>query len=182
MRKGNIRGCLDFVDLEDPEIGLPLSKPKERIMIGTEVLRQRALTDNGAMEHPAESCTVDGSGMHPKPDDPARVLIHDDEDPVSSQGYRLAAKQVDTPETVLEVTDESQPGGTAGMWHGSVMGGQNAPDHVFINGDAKSQGDLLSDSRAAPGWIALFCGDNGIDEFFGWSLRTGLTLALGRKQ
>ena len=28
MRKRNIRDCLDFVDLEDPEIGLPLSKPK----------------------------------------------------------------------------------------------------------------------------------------------------------
>ena len=68
------------------------------------------------------------------------------------------------------------------MWHGSVMGGQNAPDHVFINGNAKSQGNLLSDSRAAPGWIALFCGDNAIDEFFGRSFWTGLTPALGRKQ
>jgi hypothetical protein len=75
MRKGNIRGCLDFVDLEDPKIGLPLSKPKERIMIGTEVLWQPTLTDNGAMEHPAESYTVDRSGMHPKPDDPARAIL-----------------------------------------------------------------------------------------------------------
>ena len=80
------------------------------------------------------------------------------------------------------MTDESQPGGTAGMWHGSVMGGQDAPDYVFINGDAESQGNLLSDSRAAPGWIALFCGDNGMDEFFGGSLWTVLTPALRRKQ
>jgi hypothetical protein len=62
------------------------------------------------------------------------------------------------------------------------MGGQDAPDYVFINGDAESQGNLLSDSRAAPGWIALFCADHGIDEFFGGSLWTGLTPALRRKQ
>ena len=68
------------------------------------------------------------------------------------------------------------------MWHGSVMGGQDAPDHVFINGDAESQGNLLNDSRAAPGWIAQFRADNGIDEFFGGSLWTGLTPALRRKQ
>lgn len=138
MRKGNVRDCLDFVDLEDPEIGLPLSKPKERIMIGTEVLRQRTLIGNDATEHPAESNSIDRSGMNPKADDPARVLIHDDEDPMSLQDCRLAAKQVDTPETVLEVADECQPGRAAGMRHGSVMGGQDAPDYVFINGDAKS--------------------------------------------
>jgi len=67
MRKGNVRDFLDFVDLEDPEIGLPLSKPKERIMIGTEVLRQRTLIGNDATEHPAESNSIDRSGMNPKP-------------------------------------------------------------------------------------------------------------------
>ena len=49
------------------------------------MLWQRPLTDNGAMEHPAECYTVYCSGMHPKPNDPARGLIHDDEDPVSPQ-------------------------------------------------------------------------------------------------
>jgi hypothetical protein len=147
-----------------------------------EVPWQRTLTDNGAIEHPAESYTVDRSGMHPRPDDSARVLIRDDEDPASPQGCRLAAKQVDTPETVSELTDESQPEGAAGMWYGPVMGGQDAPNPVFINEDANSQGDLLSDSRAAPGWIALFCGANGIDEVFGGSYWPGLTPALGRKQ
>ena len=68
------------------------------------------------------------------------------------------------------------------MWHGSVMGGQDAPNYVFINGDAESQGDLMSGSRAAPGWIAQFRADNGIDEFFGGSLWTGLTPTLRRKQ
>ena len=118
----------------------------------------------------------------PKADDSAGVLIHDDEDPVSPQGCRLAAKQVDTPETVLEVTDEGQPGRAAGMGHESEMYGQDAPDYVFIDGDAKSQGNLLSDPWAAPGWVALFCGDNCIDEVFGGSFWPGLTPALGRKQ
>jgi hypothetical protein len=50
------------------------------------------------------------------------------------------------------------------------MDGQDAPDYVFIKGDAECQGNLLSDSRAAPGRIAQFRADNGIDEFFGGSL------------
>jgi hypothetical protein len=150
-------------------------------MIGTEVLWQRPLADNGAMEHPTESDAIDRSGMHPKADDPARILIHYDEDPVSPQDCRLAAKEIDTPEAVLGVPDESQPGGPAGMRHGSVIGGQDTPDHVFIYGNAKSLGNLLSDTRAAPGWNASFCVDHGIDEFFGGSLWARLTAALRRK-
>jgi hypothetical protein len=182
MGKGNIRDCFDFVDLEDPEIGLPLSKPKERIVIRTEVPRHRTLTGNGAMEHPAESNTVDRSGMRPKADDPACVLIHDDEDPVSPKDCRLAAKQIDTPETVLEVADEGQPGRGAAMWHGAVMYGQDAPNQVFINGDAKSQGNLLSDPRAAPEWIVIFCAGDGVDDVFCGSFWPGLAPALRRKQ
>ena len=64
------------------------------------------------------------------------------------------------------------------MWHGSEIGGQDAPDHVLINGDAKSQRNLLRNPRAAPGWIALFDADDGFDEFFGRSLWTGVTPGL----
>jgi len=62
------------------------------------------------------------------------------------------------------------------------MGGQDAPDNVFIHGDAESQGNLLSDWRAASGWIAQFRADNAIDEIFGGSLWPGLTPALRREQ
>ena len=78
-------------------------------MVGAEVLWHRALPSNGVVEHPAKSDTINGSGMDAEPDDPAGVLIHDDQDPVGPQGGRFAPEQIDTPETILQVTKESQP-------------------------------------------------------------------------
>ena len=54
----------------------------------------------------------------------------------------------------------------------------DAGDCLSINGDAKSQRNLLSDPRAAPGRIARFDADDGFDEFFGGSLGPGLTPGL----
>ena len=93
------------------------------------------------------------------------------------------AARVRAPETVLDVTEESQPGRPAGVRLGSVMSSQNAPDEVFINGDAERQSNLLGDARAAPGGIALFGGDNCVNEFFGGTLGTGLAHGFrGEKQ
>ena len=78
-------------------------------MVGAEAPRHGPLAPNGMIEHAAECHTVDRSGMHAKTDNPARILIHDNQDPVSPQRRRLAAKQIHTPETVLHLTQESQP-------------------------------------------------------------------------
>jgi hypothetical protein len=43
------------------------------------------LASNGVVEHSAKGDTVDRTGLQAKPDDPASVLIHDDQYPVSSQ-------------------------------------------------------------------------------------------------
>ena len=60
---------------------------------------------------------------------------------------------------------------------------RDAPNDVFIDGDAERQSNLLSDSRAAPGGIALFGGDNRVGEFFGRTLGTGLAPAFrGERQ
>ena len=56
-----------------------------RIVVGAEVLRHPLVTSNGLIEYPAECDTVDYSDMDAEPNDPARVLIHDDQDPVSPQ-------------------------------------------------------------------------------------------------
>jgi hypothetical protein len=45
------------------------------------------------------------------------------------------------------------------------MVGQDASDDIFIKGNTESQGDLLGDSRAAPGGIPTFGVNDGIDEF-----------------
>jgi hypothetical protein len=62
------------------------------------------------------------------------------------------------------------------------MFGQDASDSIFINGNAESQGKLLSDSRTTPGGIALFHVDNGVDEFFGRPLWAGSAHAFLREQ
>ena len=96
---------------------------------------------------------------------------------MSPQHYRFAAKEVRTPETVLQVAEDSQPRRPAAVRPGSVMSGQNAPNDVLIHGDAKGPSNLLSDSRAAPGGIPSFGGDNDVNEVLRGTLRTGLGLA-----
>ena len=46
------------------------------------------------------------------------------------------------------------------------MRGQDAPNDVLIEGDAKRPSNLLSDARATPEGIALFGGDDRLNEFF----------------
>ena len=83
--------------LQDSQIGSPSFEEKKRVMVGTQVLRDPALPSNGAIEHPAECDTIDGSGMGAESDDPAGLLIHNDQDPVGPQRGRFASEQIDTP-------------------------------------------------------------------------------------
>src|SRR5215470_6474794 len=46
------------------------------------------------------------------------------------------------------------------------MHAQDTANHIFINRDAESQGDLLGNSGGAPVRIPPFHFDNGADEFF----------------
>ena len=81
------------------------------------------------------------------------------------------------------MTEESQPGRPTGVRLGLVMSGQDTPNDVFIDGEAERQSNLLSDSRAALGGIALLGGENRVNEFFAGTLGTGLAPAFrGEKQ
>ena len=101
MRQRNVGDGLDFGHLQDAQIGLPLVGPIERIMVGAEVSRHQGVPSKGAVEHPAECDAIDRSGLDAESNDAARVLIHDDQNPVGPQRRRFAPKQVHTPETVL---------------------------------------------------------------------------------
>jgi hypothetical protein len=85
MKQGNVRHRLDLGYLKDSQIGLPLLKPIQLIVVGAKVLRHRSTTSNGLTEHLAERYTINYSGMDAEPDDPASALIHDDQDPVRPQ-------------------------------------------------------------------------------------------------
>jgi len=115
MGQGNVGDGLDFCHLQYPQIGLPLVEPIKWIGVGADVLRHPALPSNGAVEHPTESDTIDLSRMDAETNDPARVLIHDHQNPVGPQRGRLAPEQIHAPETVFHVAEESQPGGTIGV-------------------------------------------------------------------
>src|SRR5205807_8424149 len=114
--------------------------------------------------------------------DPARVLIHDDQDPVGPQGGRLALEQIHAPETVFYVAQESQPGRTTRVLSRPVALGENPADHVFVDLDLKRQGNLLSDSRTAPVGIPLLHFDYRTDELCTRSFRAGLPTAIRGEQ
>ena len=107
MRQGNIADGLDFCHFQNLQIGLPLVELIKRIVVGAEVLWQPALPVNGAVKHSTECDSMDRTGMDAEANDPSRVLIHDDQDPVGPQRGRLAPEQIYTPETVFHVAEES---------------------------------------------------------------------------
>ena len=90
MGQRNVGDGLDFCHLQYPQIGLPLVEPIKRIVVGADVLRHSELPSNGPVEHPTERDTIGRSRMDAEPNDAARVLIHDDQDPVGPQRCRLA--------------------------------------------------------------------------------------------
>jgi len=68
------------------------------------------LPSDGAVEHATECSTIDRAGMGAEPNDPTRVLIHDNQDPVGTQRCRLAPEQIRTSEAVVHVAKEREPG------------------------------------------------------------------------
>jgi hypothetical protein len=182
MGQGNVGDALDFSHLQDPQIGLPLVKLIKRIVVGAEVVWQPALPSNGAVEHSKECDPIDRTGMNAEADDPARVLIHDDQNPVGPQRGRLAAEQIHTPEAVFHVPQQRQPGGPSGARFRQIVMGENPSHHVFVDWDVEGQGDLFSDSRTAPARIPLLQFQDRMDQFCTRSFRAGLAMAVGGEQ
>jgi hypothetical protein len=138
MRQGNVWHCFDFGHLQNSQIGLPLPKSIKRIMVRAEVFWHHPLASNGLIEHSAECPAVDHSGLDTEPNDPSCVLIHDDQDPVGPQHGRFAPEQIDTPEAVLQVSNEGQPGGTCGVLSRSIVTCENPSHNVLIDLDVES--------------------------------------------
>jgi hypothetical protein len=107
MGQGNVGDGLDLCHLQYSQIGLPLVEPIKWIVVGADVLRHPELASNGAVEHPTEYDTINRAGMDAEPNDAARVLIHDDQDPVGPQRCRLAPEQIHAPEAVFHVAQET---------------------------------------------------------------------------
>src|SRR5207237_339867 len=83
MGPGDVGHGLDLGHFHYPQIGLPPLKPIKGIVVGAKVLGPLALPAKRVVKHPAKSDPADASGMDAEPQDAARELIHDDQDPVS---------------------------------------------------------------------------------------------------
>src|SRR5207253_5172056 len=146
MGQGNVGYGLDFRQLQYTQIGLPLVEPIKWIVVGAQILRHPELPSNGTVEHPTEGDTIDGARMDAEPNDPARILIHDDTDPMGPQRCRLAPEQIHAPEAVFHVAQERQPGRTTGGMSRLVVMAEYPSNHVFVDLDPKRQGALFYQS------------------------------------
>jgi hypothetical protein len=84
-----VRHGLDFVDLENPQVGHPPVRVEQRIMIGTEVTRC-ALRVNRGVKHTADVGARYRAAVHADADEATRELVHDHAHPVAPEQDRLA--------------------------------------------------------------------------------------------
>src|SRR5215813_577098 len=96
MRQRDIGYCLDFRYVQDAQIGLPLLKPIQRIVIRADVLGWR-LSSNRSIEHSTKRQPVDDATLNTKADYPTCELVHHNENPIGSQYGRFTSKQINTP-------------------------------------------------------------------------------------
>jgi hypothetical protein len=128
-------------------------KPELRIVIGTVVFRN-GLLSNPLTKHAAQCLATHGAGVNAKSNDSAGELVHDDRVPVGPQRGRLAPKRIYAPEAVLHVAQEVQPRGAGPIRIRLVVSGKNTANHVLVDIDSESQGDLK-----CPNWVTVAAND-----------------------
>jgi hypothetical protein len=57
-------------------------KPEEWIMIGTEIPWETGHASDGLLEHATQCLTVNNANLDAKTDNPAGVMVHNDEHPM----------------------------------------------------------------------------------------------------
>ena len=91
-------------------------------------------------------------------------------------------KEVDTPQAVLRVAEESQPGWAArsGFW--AVVFGQYAADDILVDIDTEGKRDLLGDAPAAKARVPSFHLDDHGDQLRRRPFGAWLTTLFGSEQ
>src|SRR5262249_5526945 len=166
---------------KNPQIPLPLLEPIQRVMVRADVAWRR-LAARRAIEHAAQPDAVHDAAMHATPHDATRAVVHHDEYPMGPQDRRLAAEQVETPQTVLRVTEHGEPGRPRRVWLRSGPRGENAAHDILVDGNVESQVDLLRDPWAPPLRISPCPVDDGGTKVAARSPRPRLLPCRGREQ
>jgi hypothetical protein len=147
-----------------------------------EVSASYRLATSGSIEHLAQRHTVYDAAVHAKTHDAPRPLVHHDEHPVRVEDGRFAPKQIKTPETVLRVTKDREPGRLRRVLFWPVPSGENPPHHVLVHGNTEGQGDLLRDPWTSPGRVPLFHVDDRGHDFLAGSLGARPRRPFGREE
>ena len=90
MGQGNIGDGLDLCHLQYSQIGLPLVEPVSGSLSELRYFGNQYCPRMARLNIRHECYTIDGARMNAEPNDPARVLIHDHQDPMGPQRGRLA--------------------------------------------------------------------------------------------
>jgi len=91
MRKRHVRNTLDFGDLGNAKISLPLVESIQRIVIRAEIFG-RTVPANRTMEHTAQRHSINDAVVHAKTNDATRKLVHHNKNPVGSHRCRFASE------------------------------------------------------------------------------------------
>ena len=164
MRYGHIGHCGYWVDTKDTEVCFPLKELKERIVVETEASGS-CVSGGGFTEHSAERRSVDGDRLDSEANNPSRILVHHHQDPMSLEADRFRPEQIQTPETILGMTQQRKPGGAkVGSSRLEVLF-QDSANHVLVDAHSKRIGDLFGvASTTTPGITALEF-KNGLNDF-----------------
>jgi len=110
MRDRDIWHRLDLLDLQKAQVGEPAVKAKQRIVVGTQVLRF-GLASSSVVEHSADPDAINVGRGDAKADDAASEDVHDQQHSMAAQQDGFNPEQIGAPEAVLEVANECQPDG-----------------------------------------------------------------------
>jgi hypothetical protein len=97
------------------------------------------LTANRSIQHPAPGRAINDAALNTKTNNATGELIDHDENPVRSQRCGFTAEQIVTPQTVLHVAEERQPGWASRVRLRPVMKAQDTANNILVDFNAESQ-------------------------------------------
>jgi hypothetical protein len=181
VRAGHERYGLDFVNFEYPQVRPPPMEAEQRIVVGTEMLRER-LSRSGLVKHATDRHAIDVSRLDANADDPACEQIHDDHDPVALEHNRFTSEQIDAPQAVLHISDGREPERSLGSGGSSEVLSEDATHDVLVDLDAERKSHLLGNARTTEAWIAVLHFEDRCDEFLRGPFRPWSLTGSGREQ
>src|ERR1700687_202488 len=164
VRAGHERDGFVFFNLEYPQIRSPAMESEQRIVVGTQMLRER-LAGYCLVEHATDRHAIDVRRLDTEANDAAREVIHHNHDPIALEHNGFTSEQIDTPQAVLHVSDEREPGGSLVSGGRSEMPSEDAAHDIFVDLDAKRVSNLLGNSRTFESRIAALHFEDRRDEF-----------------